>query len=167
MFGIITCVIFSGFFVYLDGYKIVKNVLNTKYNKFRQINRLVATNHKGTCNILWISICLVFKALWINIIQNLNNTVIYLGENNYLITYSVKGVVYKMIVKPPRGPKKFLYIYDENKIDVSDLLFPYLGPDDNFHGKKYTPKFFDKQQLVFVDCYGVEKSFNHLENIIL
>ena len=168
MFAIITSVIFVGsIFLYLDGHNIVKNVFFIKYNKFKQINQLVTTNHVGTFNILWISICLVLKALWINIIQNLNNTVIYLGENNYLITYSIKGVVYKMIVKPSRGPKKIVSIYDENKIDVSDTLFPYLGPENNFHGKLYTPKFFQKEQLIFVTCNGDEKSFNQFENIKL
>jgi hypothetical protein len=171
MFGIITysCIIFSGasIFFYLEGDKILKNLFNVKYNKFKQINRLVATNQKGTFNILYISVCLVLKALWINIIQYMNNTVIYLGENNYLITYSIKGDVYKMIVKASKGPKKIVCIYDENKIDVSDNLFPYLGPDNNFHGKQFTPDFFQKQQLIFLTCYGDEKKFDKFDNIIL
>ena len=152
-------------FVYLDGHHIVKNTAVVKWKKFRHLNRLVSTNYKGFFTILWISTCMIMKALWISILQYLNSTIIQIDKKTYKVTYVIKGETYKMIVKPHRGPRKILLVSDEKQEDLSDIIFPYLGPEENFHGKKYTPKFFEKKELIFELSNGTEKIFYDIEEI--
>ena len=154
-------------FFYFDGYSIVKHTVSVKWKKFRKINKLVATNYKGVFTILWISLYMVSQALWINIIQYLNSTIIPIKNRKYKVTYVIKGKTYKMIVKPKRGPRKVILVYDEKQEDVSYLVFPYLGPEENFHGEIYTPTFFEREELVFELSDGSEKSFNGEDKIIL
>ena len=72
-----------------------------------------------------------------------------------------------MIVKLNRGPSKVLLVSDEKHEDVSHLILPYLGPEENFHNYVFTPNFFDRKELVFELSNGVEKLFTHNQNIIL
>ena len=155
-----------GLFCYFDGYLIVKDSVGVKWKKFRKINKLVATNYKGIFTIIWISLYMVLQALWINIIQYLNNSIIPMKNGKYKVTYVIKGKTYRMIVKPKKGPRKVLIVYNENQEDVSYLVFPYLGPDENFHGDMYTPNFFDCDELVFELSNGSDKIFKRNDKII-
>lgn len=154
-------------FVYLDGPAIVKNSAVVKYKKFRKINRLVATNYKGFFTIIRISLYMVGQALWISLIQYLNSSIVPLKNGKFLVTYVIKGKTYKMIVKPVRGPRKVIIVTDNNEEDVSHLIFPYLGPEEDFHGKIYTPTFFDKEELIFELSNGSEEIFRNDEEINL
>jgi hypothetical protein len=156
-----------GVFFYLDGHHIVKNTAVVKWKKFRRLNKLVSTNYKGCFKIIWVSICMIFQALWINILQYLNSTIVQIDKKTYEVTYIIRGKTYKMIVKSRRGPRKVLLVSDENQEDVSYIIFPYLGPEENFHGEKYTPKFFEKKELIFELSTGVEKIFQENEEIII
>lgn len=163
MYGLGTTLIFV--FIYLDGYTIIKNTSVIKWRKFRKINKLVSTNYKGFFTIIWISLCMVAQALWVSLIQYLNSTIIPIKNGQYLVTYVIKGNTYKMVVKPVRGPRKVLIVSDNKEEDVSHLIFPFLGPEEDFHGKAYTPKFFDKEELVFELSDGSEKIFRIDEEI--
>ena len=154
-------------FIFLDGPKIVKNTTVAKYKKFRKINNLVSTNYKGFFTIIWISMYMIAQALWISLIQYLNSSIVHLKNGQYLVTYVIKGKTYKMVVKPVRGPRKVIIVSDNNDEDVSPLVFPFLGPEENFHGKIYTPEFFDKEELIFELSNGSEKIFKANEEIIL
>jgi hypothetical protein len=152
-------------FIYLDGPSIVKNQSKIGLIKFKKINNLVSTNYTGYFKILWISMYMVNQALWISMVQYLNTTVSKIDRHSYRVTYVIKGKTYIMVVKPSRGPSRVLLISDENQLDVSHIIFPYLGPKENFHGGMYTPKFFNKKELVFELSNGDEKIF--LENDLL
>jgi hypothetical protein len=164
-YGLTTVII--GAFFYLDGHHIVKNNTVTNYRKFRKLNKLVATNYKGVFTICWVSICMIIKALWINIWQYLNSTIVELDGYVYKVTYIIKGKTYKMIVRPKRGPRKVLLISDEKQEDVCDEIFPYLGPEENFHGEIYTPSYFNKEELIFELSNGSEQIFKKDDQIIL
>ena len=155
-----------GIFCYLDGYSIVKNVVVVKYNKFKKINRLVSTNYKGFFVVLWISVCLIFKALWISFLQYINSSIIKIDGNKYILSYVIKGKLYKMVIKPVRGPSKVLLVSNEKHEDVSHNICPYLGPEENFHGCIYNPEFFKYNELVFELSNGCEHTFKNKENII-
>lgn len=170
MFSLINCLILTpiiGMFIYLDGHRIVKNTLSVKFNKFRKINKLVSTRYKGVFTILRISVCMICQALWISAIQYMNSSVVPIKNGEYVITYVIKGKIYKMTVKPVKGPRKVLMISNENQDDVSGEIFPYLGPGENFHNTIYTPDFFGCGELVFEMSDGNEKIFKNNDKIIL
>jgi len=156
-----------GAFLYLDGPHIVRDTVVMKWKNFRKINKLVATNYKGVFTIIWISLCMVSQALWVSLIQYMNSTIIPIEGGKYKVTYVIKGKTYKMIVKPTRGPRKVLLVSDAKQEDVSYQIFPYLGPEENFHGEIYTPRFFEHEELIFEMSNGDEKIFKADDNIIL
>lgn len=158
-------VAFIGAFFYLDGHRIVNDMVAVKWNRFRRLNRIVSSNYKGCCTIFWVSICMVAKALWISMLQFLNNSIVQIDKKTYEVTYVIRGKTYKMIIKHRRGPRKVLLVSDEKQEDVSYKIFPYLGPEDNFHNKKFTPKFFEKEELIFELSNGEEKVFLKNETI--
>jgi hypothetical protein len=160
MFNLIIGTALLSVFVYLDGPCIVKKASVLGWSKFIKINKLVSTNYKGCFNILWISLYMVSQALWISMIQYLNSTIIQIDRNTYRVTYVIKGKTYMMIVRPNRGPSKVLLVSDENQIDVSHIVFPYIGPNENFNGEIYTPKFFNKKELIFELSNGQEKCYS-------
>ena len=152
-------------FFYLDGHHFVKNKYMIGLQKFQRINRLVSTNYKGVFKIFRISLCMVVQALWSSFVQYLNTTIKQLDGNRYIVTYIIKGKTYKMLVKLKRGPCNILLVSDETYNDVSYLIFPYLGPSENFHGDVFTPRFFGKKELVFEFSNGIEKIFQIDDNI--
>jgi hypothetical protein len=156
-----------GAFIYLDGHNIVKNTVMLNFQRFRQVNKLVSTKYKGCFKIIWISIGMIFKLIWINILQRINKTVVQIDKKRYEVTYIIKGKIYKMIVTPNRGPRKVLVVSDENQEEISSLIFPYLGPEDKFHGQIYTPKFFKRKELIFELSNGNEKIFSENEDILI
>jgi hypothetical protein len=167
---LIGCVLLiTPIFIYFDGYKKSSEVTlfcKNKYKKFRKINTLVSTNYNGFFRILFISLCMILKLMWIYIIQYCNSTVTLTKDNKYIITYVIKGKTHKMVVTCNRGPSKVLLVYDENQKDVSNVVFPYLGPEENFHSCLYTPKFWNKKELIFELSNGSEKIFTENEHII-
>lgn len=159
-----------GAFFYLDGPHIVSNTVSIKWKNFRKINNLVASNYKGIFTIIWISLYMVIQALWISLIQYMNSSVVFIGKGKYRVTYVIKGKTYKMIVIPVRGPRKVLLVSNENQFDVSHEIFPYLGPEENFHNNNnnnYTPEFFGYHELIFEMTNGEEKIFKGDDNILL
>lgn len=167
MFSLITCTSATlvGVFFYLNDYHIVRNRIVLKWNKFRQLNKIVAINYDGFFTIIWVSFCMIFNAQWLNILRYLNNCVVQIDKKTYEVTYVIAGKTYKMIIRPLRGPRRVLLVSDENHDDVSYLVFPYLGPKENFHGEKYTPEFFKKKELVFEFSNGTERIFKEHEKI--
>jgi hypothetical protein len=170
MFNILTygfTTILLSIFIYIDGPRIVKNNLQIKYNKFRRLNKLVSTNYKGCFKILYISLCMIITALKISLWQKCNGLVVQsITKSTYNVSYVIKGITYTMIIKPNRGPRKILMVLDETHTDVSDFMFPYIGPSENFNGQIYTPIMLSKNKLIFILDNGTEIVFEKNDKII-
>jgi hypothetical protein len=75
--------------------------------------------------------------------------------------------MYKMLVKAKRGPRKIICCVDENFQDRTDTLNAYFGPNEDFHGKAFTPEFFGCESLTFSLANGDEKTFSKYEPVIV
>lgn len=156
-----------GIFFYLDGPNIVKNNYQLKLEKWRKLNKLVGTKYNGYFTILRISICMIIKALWINIIQYCNSSITKIDKKNYELSYVLNGKLYKILIENKTGPRKVLLVSDERQTDISYLVIPYLGPKEDFHSHTITPKFFNRKELIFELSNGEERIFNENDKIIL
>jgi len=154
-------------FFHFDGPDIVKNNCQLKLEKWRQLNRLVATEYNGYFTILWISICMITKGIWINILQYCNNSITKINKKTYELTYILNGKLYKIIIENKPGPRKVLLVSDETQTDISHLVTPYLGPKEDFHGNTITPKFFNKKELIFDLSNGKELIFKENDKIVV
>lgn len=169
VFKIITVVMFTGGFIWLDGFKIVGNAKNQaviKYKKFRKLNKLVSTHYRGICTIVWVSLCMITRVLYLSLLQKLNNSLRKI-DMQYELSYVINGQLYKILISPLRGPRRVLLVYDDQEEDMTDSLISYMGPEENFHGGVYTPDFFDKNELVFEMSTGEEKIFKRNDIISL
>ena len=168
MFYIFVCSVLGlsacGFF-YLDGPLIIKNSVVPYINKAKSLKTLVSTQYTGKFNILWVSLTIIFKALYIMLIQYLNNTVIKIDKNKFQITYVIDGKLYKLVVKTKRGPRSVLIVYNENQQDMTDIILPFLGPQEDLHRQDYTPDFFNSCSLTFELSNGSELTFKTGETI--
>ena len=156
-------------FIYFDGIYALKN----RYDRFKNLNQLVSTKYKGkiNCNtkmkIFYLSIIIILKALYLSILQKLNNSLKKIDNNTYELSYTISGNIYKMIIIPNRGPSNVLQIIDDNYEDVTDFIMPYLGPKENWHNSSmFTPSFFNKKSLTF-NMMQEEKTFNNIEPMVL
>jgi hypothetical protein len=83
-------------------------------------------------------------------VQYLNNSVKQIDKNLFEVQYIVKGKLYKMIIKPHKGPCPVLQIVNENLDDVTDLILPYFGPSYNWrHAQEIDLTYFKAKSLTF------------------
>src|SRR3990167_9940944 len=96
------------------GYKLdLYTTIKVKYNRFKKLNSLVRSRYKTNLKIIYISLCLILKVLYLNFWNYLNPTVIQLSNNIYEIQYVIEGRLYKMLIEPKRGPCNILQIIEE------------------------------------------------------
>ena len=158
------CFIFIFLYV-LDFHNILISRFYIKYNTWTKLNNMVSIKHKNYIFIIWFSIKLILQALYINLIQYLNKSLIMIDKNTYELTYIINGTTYKNRIKIKKGPKPVLQISDECSEDITDKILPYLGPSYDFNGSKLTPKIFGYKTLTFEMSDGNEKFFD--ENDII
>jgi hypothetical protein len=154
-------------FVFLDGHVITTNIMISKYNKLKQLTSVVSTQHTNIYIIMYVSFCMILKALYINMCQYCNKTVVKIDKYTYEITYILCGHMYTIRIKPPRGPKYVMMVIDENGQDVSDMVMPYIGPESNFHGNTFNSISFNRDSLRFELFDGTSLKFENIEIIDL
>ena len=96
----------------------------------------------------------------------MNTSVRKLDKKTYEISYVIDRKLYKMIVTPKRGPAPIIQVSDENSTDITDYILPYMGPEYDWHGKLFTPKFFQRKSLTFELMNGEEFTYeesNHVD----
>jgi len=138
-----------------------------KTKKMKTLFNLVRTQHRNIIRILWVMSILLAKTFYVWLCQSLNATFRQIDKNTFEVTYVVGGVMYKMLVKPKRGPRKIVCCVDEQLKDWTDTLNAYFGPSEDFHGKVFTPRFFNSDSLTFSLSNGDEKTFAKDEPILL
>ena len=148
-------------------HKTILHTVKLKYRKIKSLKELVQSQHKNILMILWVSLCIICKTFYISICQYLNRSIRRIDKNTYEISYTINGILYKMIVKPKKGPKCIIEAVDENDNDMTHLLLSYIGPMENFHGVKITPKFFNKEKIIFSLSDGNERSFHVDEELFI
>jgi len=117
--------------LYTELHLIVYRSMCLNYNRVTRLNALVSSRHQNYCKILYYSSKLILQTLYTVLLQKLNSNVVYCGNNKYILTYSINGKLYKMVIKPRRGPVPVLQIRNELDQDLTDQLLPYLGPTYN------------------------------------
>jgi len=163
----------AGLVCYVFGvYPILKNTITDKYSRFRELNRLVGTQHTGTryrdtFKVFCISSTMILKMFWVNFLQKINNSVEYPDKNFAIVSYVLDGRMYKVVVARRKGPVLVLTVKDENHQDVFNQIIPFLGPHRDWHGRAFSPDYWGKETLVFHLATGEIKSFHKHEVIKL
>ena len=77
-----------------------------------------------------------------------------------VVPYEIGGVKYKMMTKRRTGPCKILTITDQDGVDVTDIVRPYMGPVYNWHGHDFKPQDMGYKQLTFLTSDFEEEVFS-------
>jgi hypothetical protein len=144
-----------------------KDLVHKKARKIRNLFHLVKTQHKNIIKIIWVMLTLISKTIYVWLCQSLNGSFRQLNKNTFEVSYVVGGVMYKMLVKAKRGPRKIICCVDDYLNDFTDELNAYYGPSEDFHGHVFTPDFFHRNILTFSLSNGDEKSFSRHEAIVI
>lgn len=141
------------------------NAVQIKYRKFKSLQQLVSTQYSNIFAILWISLKIIAKTLYVQLCQYLNASLQQVDKNTYEVRYVINGVMYTMVVKPKRGPKCIIEAVDENDNDMTETLISYMGPAENFHGNHLTPSYFKKKSITLSMSSGEEFVFHDQQRI--
>ena len=127
--------LFTLYSLYTAGFfETIINISNQRLKRLKNLHRLVSTRHKGIILIIYHSIILLLKTLYSSIVTYLNNNVKKIGNSdNYLITFTIKGKLYKLIINSPRGAENIniLQVVDNNYLDITDELTPFIRTSKN------------------------------------
>jgi hypothetical protein len=124
-------------------------LVKEKYYRFKELNSIVSINQKNKIKSLYISILMIFEMFRVSFIQYLIKSIECRDKKNIILSYSLKGHLYKMILVPKKGPSSISIITDENNIDVTNEILPFLGPQEDWHNHIFTPKYWNKKSLRF------------------
>jgi hypothetical protein len=156
----------SGFFMLwaflmykIQAHLIICDAVTVRYRKWKKLNNLVAMTEKNNRVVIWTSLKMLLHAMYISFLQYMNNTVRRIDNKTYEVTYVIDGKMYKMIVKPKRGPTPVLQVSNEEQLDVTNTIIPYMGPEYNWHRVKLSPQFFGYKSLTFELMDGSEQTY--------
>ena len=123
--------------------------ISEKFNNLKRLYNLVSTRHSSPIIITLISIKMILQSFYLEFHQIINNTVIKIDKNKYILTYILNGKEYKMIISPSRGPSPVFNIVNDKNANVTDEIIPYLGPNNDWNNYKFSPDFFRYKTLTF------------------
>lgn len=136
------------------------------YSKGKTLVRLVKTQHRNVLMIFYICLKILIKRFYVAILQYFNNNVVRIDKNTYEISYVIGGNLYKMRTSVRKGCDVLLIqARDENGSDITNELQVYLGPNENFHGHKYTPGFFNATEITMSLANGEEITYNKTDEL--
>jgi len=144
-----------------------KNIIRKKWSKWIALNKLMSQRTQNKYLIIWYSLCMIYKIIWLSMVQYLNNTVVCIGKNKHEVSYVINGKLYKFHTSTHRGPVPILQIINNDDIDVTKLVLPYMGPQFKGHGIIPTPHLLGYSSLTFEMSNGESHNYDENDNIKL
>ena len=152
-------------YLYLLGFLAIVSIYNHsyishKYNQFTSLNQLVKSRYKNVFMIMYISCVIIAKMYWLRFLQWLNNSIVPIGKDKFTLSYVINNKTYTILIHKRKGPSRVMIVYDEQTNDVTELIAPYLGPNEDFHQDKFTPAFWHRDKLIFEIADGTRLTFD-------
>jgi len=135
----------------------IRNSIQNKYERWKMLKSVVVSGNQRANNIvIWTSLCIVMRAMYMCLLQQVNKTIKKIGKNKYEISYTINGKIYKNIVCVSKGPSKILQVCNDKQEDITSHVLPYIGPGYDCHGNKIVSSFFNSESLTFELSDGSE-----------
>lgn len=152
--------LFMGMGFYIsDCHLVVYKGVRDRYSRVKRLGGAVALYNKNFAVVLIKIFMILLQVLYLSIIQRMYNPVKKINNNEFEVTYVIKGKMYKMVVRPRLGPPPVLQISNENGEDVTDIVLPYMGPRYDWNGRNFSPSFFNCNSLTFEFYDATEITF--------
>lgn len=95
----------------------------------------------------------------VTIYQKWNHMLVPDGKRQYELRYILNDRLYKIKIKAHRGPRTVVTVEDGWGVDVTDMVTPYLGPNEDYHGQQITPKQLGYDALTITRRNGETRSY--------
>lgn len=109
----------------------------------------------------------LFKYMWIMMLQKIYVPIIHTGRNKYEIQYVLHDHLYKVRTMVKRGPPRIIQVKDHDGNDITDEFRSYVGPNEDFHGQHTTPNDIGYNQIVIVFRDGMEATYEATDQLLL
>ena len=136
--------VFCGFLFATDFVHVVRELVLDRIDKFNQLQDLVGTVHQRT---FWRSLSIVWNMMVMNCKQMLNGHLVPKENGMYELSCVIKGRLHKIMFTPHRGPLDVLMIMDENRVDCTEEILPFIL---SHKATVLTPGMLNKKGVVFV-----------------
>lgn len=105
------------------------------------------------------------------ITEHFSSNVTTMTNGNIIVSYIRKGREHKICLEDDKGsirsPSNVMIIYDDEQNDVTDEISAFMGPKNNFHHQRYTPRILGHTTLAFELVSGRTLTFSRDEVIDL
>jgi len=124
-------------------------------------NYLLKKNDNNHLSVIHQFIQFIFNYIYIYISQNIFHNTIVIHKHIYDIEYSINCKIYRFRTSYKKGPSKYSQFIDDQGNDISEDLFKYVGPNDDFHNIDYTPNDFDCSSITIIYSDDTHKTFQN------
>ena len=135
------------------------------WSKWKKLNSLVSYRTNNLLLIYYYSLQLLFHTVWLSCFHYINNSPKQYSKNKYEIEYTINGKNYKIRSNFKKGPCPILKITDQNDIDITHDIMPFLGPNYDWHYNKFTPTDFGYNSIIFELRNGNGYTFTEMDEI--
>lgn len=127
-----------------------------------QVYRYKVRQHQGRRLVAIRDLLLLFYEVLASFVwQKLTHSVREIGPREYEVTYYIHFKMYKLRTRSHRGPSRYLqWIDNASEEDITELVMPYVGPNDDFHGTRYAAAQFAEKGLTANYSDGTSRSFS-------
>ena len=127
MWYYITFAVLLGYFINSDYFSQNLVIIKDGFTRLQELRKIRKSMGITLSIKTFIMICwLLWTWMWMFISQWLNNTVIMIGKNRYIVTFTIGGKRYSTIIKHKIGPSPILQVIDDNENDITTEMEPYL-----------------------------------------
>lgn len=140
---------------------VIMDTITQKYKQWRMLNKTLDEMKVNKTKLTIKSVQLLFMYIITNIKQKYTGCVKRIDNTRlYELTYTINNKIYKQVINPQRGPNPIVSILNHDKLEVFDLIMPYIGPRYDWHYSALTPNFFGHESLEFIMLNGDTYLFN-------
>jgi hypothetical protein len=150
----------------IDAHNIIFNTINDNVQKINTLKKIIQKNNKKQKCLIFSILSVIYKTLTVSFSQYINNSITKIGKY-YEIKYVINGKMYKMFLKPIRGPKPVTCVIDDKNNDITNEFLELAGPLYNFHGIKYKPSYFNSENIKYTGFDGEEFNFNKDDDLYI
>lgn len=143
MFLLVSSCVISGFFLFYG--KSIKN----KINDFQALYHAQNQYEKNSIKCFRDTIQTILKVYMYKLFNQVENPVQKYDDKNIVLTYVHMDEFYKILIRTHKGPPLIEKITNENNVDFSKEVRQYLGPNNDFHQRKFKPSFWNQNELNF------------------
>ena len=146
-----------GFFLNTDYCSQTCLIVKNSYNKISELRKIKKNlNLVITFKMFFIICWLIWSSARMMLSQWLNNNVVQIGKNRYIVTVTIGGKRYSTIIKHSVGPSPVLQVVDTKDNDITTNVEPFIL----FNSESVTPGDLGYDALSVMKHDGTDNDYN-------